>query len=67
MIMKKYTLLEIVMLLKKSGTISGNGEMEKWLNKVKKNKKLTNSLLEVISPALVGNHKLNEKIIASLL
>ena len=65
--MKKYTLLEIVMLLKKSGTISGNGEMEKWLNKIKKDKKLTDNLLEVISPALVGNYKLNEKIIASLL
>ena len=65
--MKKYTLLEIVMLLKKSGTISGNDEMVRWLNKVKKQKKLTDSLLETISPALVGNHKLNEKVIASLL
>lgn len=65
--MKKYTMLEIVLLLKKSGTISGNGEMVRWLNKVKKDKKLTDSLLESISPALVGSHKLNEKVIASLL
>ena len=65
--MKKYTLLEIIVLLKKSGTISGNDEMIRCLNKVKKNKKLTNALLETISPALVGNNKLHEKVIASLL
>ena len=65
--MKKYTLLEIVLLLKKSGTISGNDEMVRWLNKVKKQKKLTDSLLQEIRQALVGNHKLNEKVIASLL
>jgi len=65
--MKKYTLLDVVKMLKKSGTISGNCEMVRLLNKVKKDKKLLNDFLHLCSPALVGNTNLSDKIIESLL
>ncbi len=65
--MKKYTMLEIVKMLKKSGSISGNDEMVLWINKIKKDKKIRDLILNSINPALVGSSNLSDKIIENLL
>lgn len=66
--MKKYTMLEIVKMLKKSGSVSGsNDELITWINKVKKDKKVKDLILNSINPALVGSSNLSDKIIENLL
>jgi len=50
--MKKFTLLDIVLMLTKKGNTPGNDPMIQLINKIKKDKKLLNRFLEMINPAL---------------
>ena len=63
--MKKFTLLDIVLMLTKKGNTPGNDPMIQLINKIKKDKKLFNMFLEMINPAL--NHVKDPTLVKKIL
>jgi len=50
--MKKFTLLDIVLMLTKKGNTPGHDPFITLINNIKKDKKLLNHFLEIVNPAL---------------